>query len=204
MMDMTRNYMKQVARGLASWLVVPLVVSYAVRARLLGRDRALEGSSQALAWLPGVAGQYLRNAFLRAVLAECHPSATICFGTTFSRSGARIGENAYIGAGCNIGLAHIERDVLIGSGVHVPSGSATHGIADLSIPIREQPGDERMVRIGSGAWIGNAAVIMADVGRKTVVGAGSVVTRPLAPFAIAAGVPARVVKLRGEGQRTTG
>jgi acetyltransferase-like isoleucine patch superfamily enzyme len=59
---------------------------------------------------------------------------------------------------------------------------------------------ERLVTIGQGAWIGNAAVILADVGQGAVVGAGSVVTRPVPPWAIAAGVPAKVLKSRLPGE----
>jgi virginiamycin A acetyltransferase len=85
----------------------------------------------------------------------------------------------------------------VAAGVHIPSGPSTHGIDDLSVPIREQPGAQRMVRVGAGAWIGSAAVIMADVGRHAVVGAGSVVTRELPDAVLAAGVPARVIRVRG-------
>lgn len=199
-----RELVKNMARRAAALVISPCIISYRIRSVLFGRDRALEGSTQALAWLPGISGEYLRNAFLRSAIAECHPSATVCFGTIFSRAGARIGENVYIGAGCTIGLVQIDRDVLIGSGVHLPSGADTHGIADLSVPIREQPGAERVVRIAQGAWIGNGAVVMADVGHDSVVGAGSVVTRPLAPLVIAGGIPARVIKLRTDGARTAG
>jgi acetyltransferase-like isoleucine patch superfamily enzyme len=180
-------------------LISPILVSFWTRRQLLGSDRALEGSTQALALLPGVFGQYLRRAFLGAVLKHCHHTATISFGTIFSRTDACIDENVYIGPGCHIGLVHVERDVLIGAGVHLPSGPATHGTDDLSRPIREQQGSERLVRIGGGAWIGSAAVVMADVGHDTVVGAGAVVTRPLPPLVVAAGVPARPIKAR-QGQ----
>ena len=94
------------------------------------------------------------------------------------------------------GLVHIEQDVLIGSGVHITSGSQTHGTADPSKPIREQEGQATMVRIGSGAWIGSAAVVMADVGANSVVGAGAVVTKPVPDAVIAAGVPAVVIRSR--------
>lgn len=201
---MMRDFVKSVARRVAAIVVSPFVLSYWIKSALLGRDRALEGSTQALAWLPGISGQYLRNAFLRSAIAECHPSATICFGTIFSRAGARIGANVYIGANCTVGLVQIERDVLIGSGVHLPSGAETHGTADICTPIREQPGIERLVRIGRGAWIGNAAVVMADVGHDTVIGAASVVTRPVAALVVAAGAPARVIRLRTSGARTAG
>ena len=53
---------------------------------------------------------------------------------------------------------------------------------------------ERLVRIGAGSWIGAAAVVMADVGPESVVGAGSVVTQPVPGGVVAAGVPSRVVR----------
>jgi acetyltransferase-like isoleucine patch superfamily enzyme len=97
---------------------------------------------------------------------------------------------------CHIGLAHLEREVLLGAGVHVPSGSDTHGIDDIEVPIREQPGRRQMITIGAGSWIGSSAIVMADVGPNSVVGAGSVVTRPLPGATIAAGVPAKVIRSR--------
>ena len=63
-------------------------------------------------------------------------------------------------------------------------------------PIRDQAHHRTRVRIGQGAWIGSAAVVMADVGRNSVVGAGAVVTKPLPDDVVAAGVPARVVRTR--------
>jgi virginiamycin A acetyltransferase len=192
----TREVMKAAARGAAKVAVLPLLASFAVRAWLFGPDRALLGSTQALAMLPGLAGQYLRRAFLQHAIAGCHSTVVIEWGTTLSRIGARLGRNAYIGPGCHLGLVHVEQDVLMAAGVHVPSGGDTHGIDDVSVPIRDQPGTERVVRIGEGAWIGAAAVIMADVGAATVVGAGSVVTRPLPAAVVALGAPARVHRHR--------
>jgi virginiamycin A acetyltransferase len=188
--------MKRAAFLLATVAVVPALVSYALRAGVLGRDRALEGSSQALGLVPGVIGQYLRRAFLARTLAFCHPSVTIGFGTLFSSSAARLDEYVYVGPHCHLGFVHLERNVLIGAGVHIPSGAETHGSADFSIPIREQPGRKALVRVGAGSWIGSAAVVMADVGADTIVGAGSVVTGPLPAGVVAAGVPARVIRQR--------
>jgi acetyltransferase-like isoleucine patch superfamily enzyme len=99
----------------------------------------------------------------------------------------------YVGPCCHIGLACIEDDVLIASGVHIPSGAQTHGTARLDIPIRDQAGEAKMVRIGAGSWIGSAAVVMADVGQQSIVGAGAVVARPIPDYSFAAGVPARVL-----------
>jgi acetyltransferase-like isoleucine patch superfamily enzyme len=193
-----RELAKSVALGLATVAVTPALISFWVRSRLMGPNRALEGSTQALSLVPGVMGQYIRRAFLGRCLAECHASVTVAFGTAFSQAGARLERNAYIGPGCHLGLVHVEADVLIGAGVHIPSGGATHGIASVDVPIREQPGEPQMVRIGRGSWIGSAAVVLADVGRDTVVGAGAVVTKPLPDRVVAAGVPARVVRSRDD------
>ncbi len=191
-----RQAAKDVAFWLATLVVLPALVSFAVRARLLGRDRAIEGSSEALSRLPGIAGQYLRRAFYARTLAGFHRSATIGFGVLFSKAGARIDENVYVGPRCHLGLVHIERDALIGPAVHVPSGRATHGTTDPDRPIREQDGVKALVTIGAGAWIGAAAVVMADVGRAAVVGAGSVVTTIVPDAVVAAGVPAKVLRGR--------
>jgi acetyltransferase-like isoleucine patch superfamily enzyme len=191
-----RSAVKSAARALAILAVTPALLSYWLRASVMGRDRALEGSSQALSLIPGLAGQYLRRAFFAHTLAHCHPTAVIEFGVLFSQCGARLDENVYIGPRCHLGLVHLQRDVLLAAGVHVPSGGATHGTEDIDVPIRDQEGARSLVTIGEGAWVGSAAVIMADVGRHSVVGASAVVTRPLPEYVVAAGVPARVIKSR--------
>jgi acetyltransferase-like isoleucine patch superfamily enzyme len=195
-----RESLKALGRVAAAVLVIPFLVSYAVGAFVLGRDRALENTTEYLALVPGLSGQYLRRAFLARVLLRCHRTAFIGFGTVFSRVDARIDENVYIGPRCHIGSAYIGRDALLAAGIHITSGARMHGTADVSIPIREQPGVWAQVRIGAGVWIGSNAVVMADVGRDTIVGAGAVVTRPLPDAVVAAGVPARVLRSRKTGE----
>ena len=191
-----RKGVKAAANALATVLALPSIVSFKVRSRLFGADRAIEGSTQALALLPGLPGRYIRRAFLRQALDYCDWSATVEFGTVFSQAAARIEAHAYVGPRCHLGLVHIGRDALIAAGVHIPSGGATHDFSDLTVPIRLQPHHRSVVRVGEGSWIGSAAVVMADVGRHTVVGAGSIVTRELPDFAVAAGSPARVIRMR--------
>lgn len=195
---------KSLMHALATIAVGPELLSFAVRARLFGQDRALESSSHLLSLAPGLTGQYLRRAFLSRVLkGGCGRGSVIEFGTVFSRVGATVGENVYIGPRCHVGLASLGRDVLLAAGVHVPSGGRAHGTDDVAIPIREQPGDYQEVRIGDGSWVGSAAVVMADVGQHCVIGAGAVVTRPVSDYSVAVGVPARVVKVRRDGRGTT-
>jgi virginiamycin A acetyltransferase len=197
-----KSVVKSMARALALLAVLPALGGFHLRAALMGRDRALEGSSQWLGMIPGVFGEYLRRAFLAQTLAECAPTATIGFGVLFSRAGARIGEQVYIGPRCHIGLAQIGRDVLLAAGVHVPSGARTHGTGEADKAIRDQETTYSVVRIGEGTWIGSAAVVMADVGPHAVIGAGAVVTKPLPGWVIAAGVPARVVRMREGAPQT--
>ena len=193
-----RGWIKAAARAAATIVILPQLVSFTIRASLMGDNRALAGSSQMLSLIPGLIGQYLRRAFLARVLrGGCAPSAAIEFGALFSQVEAQIDENVYIGPRCHLGSVHIERDVLIAAGVHIPSGPHTHG-TDPSAPIHDQAGSLRLVRIGAGSWIGSNAVVLADVGCHTIVGAGAVVTHPLPDRVIAAGVPARVVKRRDE------
>jgi virginiamycin A acetyltransferase len=190
--------LKATIRAIATVAVAPHLMSYAVRASVMGRDRALEGSCQSLSLIPGLIGQYLRRAFLARVLSGgCAPTALVEFGTLFSQAGARIDDHVYVGPRCHLGLVHLEANVLLAAGVHIPSGPDTHG-TDPSMPIRDQPGRLRLVRIGSGSWIGSNAVVLADVGRDTIVAAGAVVTNPLPDRVVAGGVPARVLKSRDE------
>lgn len=195
-----RDLLKGFARLLANLAAVPFLLMHVLKVPVLGKDRALEGSSQLLALLPGLSGQYVRRAFLAWTIAECHPSATICFGTILSKTATRIGANAYVGPYCSLGSVTVERDVLVATGVHVLSGARMHGTADPDRPIREQPGEFVHVTLGAGCWIGAGAVVMADVGRDSIVGAGAVVAQPVPAGVVAAGVPARVLRARfGDG-----
>jgi virginiamycin A acetyltransferase len=191
-----RDAVKSCVRLLAVIVVSPRILAFRICAAVIGPDRALEGATQALASIPGLRGQYLRRAFVSHAGVRCHPSAAIGYGTIFSKTGAVIEENVYVGPRGYLGLVHLERDVLLGAGVHVPSGGRIHGVSDPDTPIREQPGTVALVRIGAGTWVGSAVVVLADIGRDCIIGAGSVVTTPLPDRVVAAGVPARIISTR--------
>lgn len=116
-----------------------------------------------------------------------------------------IGDGVYIGRGVHI---NAKREVVIESGVliadHVYIGDDSHVFEDRSRPISAQGTVFRgAVRIGPGAWLGHAAVVLpgVQIGRNAIVGANAVVTRDVPDYAIAAGVPAQIVRGNPEGTR---
>ena len=110
----------------------------------------------------------------------------------------RIGDRCLLGRGSGIvGHLSIEigDDVWTGHNVYVTDQN--HGYADLTVPISQQAMPERPVRIGAGSWLGHGTVVLpgTTIGRHVVIGANSVVRGEIPSFCVAAGNPARVVKL---------
>jgi acetyltransferase-like isoleucine patch superfamily enzyme len=190
--------LKAIASGVATLAVLPAVVLYRLGALAMGEARAFPGWSEAFSLLPGITGVYLRRAFYRLVFPRCGPDVWIGFGTVFSHPTAELGRRVYVGNYCVIGDASLEDDALIASHVSIVNGGRQHGIERLDVPIREQPGTWQRIAIGRDAWLGERSVVLADVGAHCVVGAGSVVTKPVADCAIVAGVPAKLLRYRGE------
>ena len=90
----------------------------------------------------------------------------------------------------------------IGDWANIGPGSmihtANHHFDDLTRPFITQGWEKRPVTIGEDVWVGMGAVILPGVtiGDHAVIGAGSVVTKDIEPYAIAVGNPATPVKSR--------
>jgi acetyltransferase-like isoleucine patch superfamily enzyme len=78
-----------------------------------------------------------------------------------------------------------------------------HNVADPEQPIRKQGIYKRDVVVGSNVWIGYGAQILrgVTVGDNAIIGASSVVTRDIPANAVAAGSPARVLRMRPAPER---
>ncbi|MEI6088440.1 MAG: acyltransferase [Bacteroidota bacterium] len=107
----------------------------------------------------------------------------------------------YIGDNCTIGLSNIIiGPVKIGNNViiaqHVCISGLNHGYEDVSVPIRDQLCQKQEIIIEDDCWIGANSVILlgTTIGRHSIVAAGSVVTKDVAPFTIVAGNPAKAIK----------
>jgi acetyltransferase-like isoleucine patch superfamily enzyme len=75
---------------------------------------------------------------------------------------------------------------------------ANHIFDSADKPIAKQGLDKKGIRIGRDVWIASGCSILdgVQIGDGAVVAAGSVVNRSIPPFAVAAGVPARIIKMR--------
>jgi acetyltransferase-like isoleucine patch superfamily enzyme len=72
-----------------------------------------------------------------------------------------------------------------------------HRFRDLSRPMLEQGYDFKAIQIEDDAVITTKCTIMADIGRRAFVGANSVVTKPIPPYTVAVGAPARAIDYFG-------
>lgn len=113
-----------------------------------------------------------------------------------------IGDSTFIHSGCIISA--YKGSVLIGRDVMIAPNCAfypyNHGMVP-GIPMAEQPLTSRGdIIIEDEAWISTGVILLDGVriGKGAVVGAGSVVTRDIPDNAIAYGVPAKVIKMRGD------
>jgi len=106
-----------------------------------------------------------------------------------------IGSRCFLWAGPDKGLILIGDDVLFGPEVVVTA--ANYRFND-GAPVTKQLMEEGDVVIGDDVWIGARAIILPGVtiGDGAIIGAGALVRSDVPPFAIAVGVPARVVGQR--------
>ncbi len=107
--------------------------------------------------------------------------------------GCSLNTNVYIGA--SNGSITIGSHVLMGPNVVLRA--ADHGILG-DAPVTSQPHSRGSITIEDDVWIGANCVVTRNVrvGRGSIIGAGSVVTRDVPPGVVAAGVPARVIAER--------
>ena len=121
-----------------------------------------------------------------------------------NRGFVSIGHGSWIGP-CSVisgnGGVDIGENVMIAS--HCAINTVSHNHCRTDIPMRDQGLNCDPVMIGDDVWIGIGAIILQGIriGRGSIIGAGSVVTRDIPPFSIAMGTPARVTGNRQHPDR---
>ena len=125
----------------------------------------------------------------------------------YYRNQMRIGSDTWIGQQCFFHAAGgltIGRSVGIGPGVRILTSS--HTDPGWPTPIMEGDVNLAAVQIGEGSDLGVGCTILpgVTVGRGVQVGAGAVVASDLPDYAVAAGVPARVLRSRDSSEVSRG
>jgi acetyltransferase-like isoleucine patch superfamily enzyme len=134
--------------------------------------------------------------------------------------GITIGDGVFLGRGtilsCKDGDIELGDHVNIGFNAEIFSGSKVtvgkhglfaaqtylvgggHELSDAQLPVVDQERLSRGIAVGENVWLGAGVKVLDGVtlGRDVVVGAGAVVTQSLPDGAVAAGVPARVLRCR--------
>lgn len=107
----------------------------------------------------------------------------------------KIGEGSRVGVGSVVvGPVEIGRHVFLGQ--HVSVQGLIHGYDDVTEDPNLQPLMLRPVKVGDYTHLGTNSTIMAgvEIGERSQIGAGSVVTKDIPSYSVAVGNPARVVK----------
>lgn len=124
---------------------------------------------------------------------------------------ATVGDMSYTGCDVSITWAQvgkyccIARMVDIGGNEHNYAASSmmpTYRVMNRLAGKLQRHHAEEPIVVGNDVWIGSGAIIARKdgltIGDGAVIGSGAVVTKSVPPYAIVAGVPARIIKYRFE------
>lgn len=165
------------------------------------------GAGSAFSWPPGPSmNEHLIHIGSRTLVG---PDVTLSVGMWPGEEGLGpdavivIGDRVNVGRRCAIvGRQRIEigDDVTFAPDVYVTDHN--HRYDDPATPVSKQWVESEPVRIGPGCWLGAGAVVLpgTTLGRNVVVAGGSVVRGDVPDNAVAAGVPAKVVRRYADGE----
>jgi virginiamycin A acetyltransferase len=185
-----RRLAKAAAFALCLLAVSPLIALAWGEKRFLRGDLLFSLCAQLLAPTPGLPGSYLRGAYYFGTLEGCSWETHVGFGSIFTHRGGALARRASMGAYCVIGHAHIGAEAMLASRVSIPSGKRQHidNQGNLTPTTRYET-----VSIGARTWVGEGAIIMANVGSDCIVSAGAVVTKEMPSRVLIGGNPAKVI-----------
>jgi acetyltransferase-like isoleucine patch superfamily enzyme len=113
-----------------------------------------------------------------------------CYGTgkVLIKNNCSIGEYSIIHAGSSVTIGN---NVVTGAFCYI--NDTNHDFTDITVPIINQGWKAKPIKIEDNVWIGANVTILDGIciGRDSVIGAGSVVTKDVEPFTVVAGVPAK-------------
>jgi acetyltransferase-like isoleucine patch superfamily enzyme len=133
--------------------------------------------------------------FRRGFRADIGPQGRVVIGGgSYFTYDAIVSCNTSIEIGVNCG---------IGQNAYILDGS--HRFRDLEKRFLDQGYDYRPIRIEDDAQIHSKCTVVNSIGRRAIIGANALVSRPIPPYTVAGGVPARVIDYFGPpGQEPPG
>lgn len=168
------NSFARVRHAFFAWYYAPLLQCSRRVLSVTGRcDLRIEG-------ICAVGSLYLRSRDHNRIEIAVLPGGELTIGDgVFINQGARVVAGVLVSIGDNV---HIGDDaIILDSDFHSVDGSSPVGAP---------------IHLEENVWIASRAIVLKGVtiGRGSVVGAGSVVTRSIPPHSFAAGAPARVIR----------
>jgi maltose O-acetyltransferase len=147
----------------------------------------------------------VRGFLCKFIFKECGNNINIQRGAYFGLGNEiSIGDNSGIGVKANIigigsgGELAIGNDVMMGPEVVILTIGHNH--KRLDIPMDRQGSFRSKIIIEDDVWIGYRCIILPGVKicKGSIIGAGAVVTKDVPPYTVVGGVPAKVIKKRGQ------
>lgn len=171
--------------------------------------------------MPGRIGKFLRRLYWGRRFLKAS-NFTICEGCVITAPGRiDVGEKTIISRNCCL-FAHNDGSIKLGDEVAINIGAilgasemgeivlgnnvlvgfnvvmrtSNHSCIKRDTPIKKQGHKTGKITIEDDVWIGSNAVILPNVtiGKGAIIGAGAIVNKSIPSYALAGGVPAKVLK----------
>ena len=190
-----KQAIKYLLHLLSQILTLPLSIPCKLEEIIFSKDAEVifQMCTHFLAILPGLPGAFLRRGFYSLTLDKCSLHCHIGFGTIFSHRSNILEKHVYIGNYALIGSSHLGENCLIGSRASILSGKELHALEDDGTWSPYSAERLAQVILAKNVWVGEGAIISANIGEGSMVGSGAVVSSNVKPHILVTGNPARFV-----------
>jgi acetyltransferase-like isoleucine patch superfamily enzyme len=196
-MRIVKTIIKKLLFAFGLVLVSPLIVLTWLEALLFGRrsEEIFGSCKEILSLCPTTLGNYLRLAYYWSVCRHVSTGARFLFGSMIAHRDTTIASGVVVGAFTILGYADIGENVLFGARVSLISGKYQHGRPEERAAGNAVSEVYERLSIGRNSWIGQEAILMANVGENCTVAAGSAVYKSVPDGVTVMGNPARKVSM---------
>ncbi|MCP4580787.1 MAG: hypothetical protein GY839_04170 [candidate division Zixibacteria bacterium] len=195
---MVKKAIKRFIFFIAFILTLPLIIPTWIEAALLGKysERIYGFCKELLAVIPTFIGAYLRLAYYKSVCTRIDFDISMLTGSMIAHRDTIIRKGTIIGTYTIIGYADIGENTICGARISVLSGKYQHGRPDERGGEEEAKEEYTRIFIGANSWIGEGSIILANIGTKCTIGAGSVLMKEAPDNTTFMGNPARKVNIK--------